>query len=127
MQHPKEKPPEIGVCSTHAEFVDSMHKAFSKVTEVIGTLGNDVKWLVLLGKWAVSLMGATLVVVIPLLVAFFVYLSGVEKRVSLLEKIVADSEQKNDIQDSKLEQFLQILSVNGFTVPPRKIRKEDHS
>lgn len=54
--------------------------------ETIQEMANDLKWLKRLGVWAVSLAGGVLVVIVPLIVSLFVWLSSVDTRITVLER-----------------------------------------
>lgn len=53
--------------------------------EVIHEVRTDVKWLKRFGGWWMALTGGVVVLMIPILVAFFVYLSKVESRLCVVE------------------------------------------
>lgn len=69
----------LDVCGVHEEQMEVLHE-----------LRNDVKWIRKIGGWWFSIVGGAIVLLVPLMITFFVYLSSVEKRLALVEQKVAD-------------------------------------
>lgn len=69
-------------CPDHQEHMEMLHE-----------MHTNLGWLVRIGKWYVAVVGAAVVLILPLLVSFFVYLASVERRVALLELRMSAHEQ----------------------------------
>lgn len=64
----------MSTCDKHEELVEDLQ-----------TLITDLKWLVRIGKWVGGGVCAILLAMIPFVISFFVYMSGINSRVSLVD------------------------------------------
>mgnify|MGYP000882062819 CR=1 FL=1 len=65
-------------CPTHSELVGSLK-----------VLISDIKWLIRIGKWALAVMSAAIMMVIPLSVTFFVHVSRITGDIEQVKAKVA--------------------------------------
>ncbi len=70
-------------CMAHDELFASM----SAMTVAVTKLAGDLRWLILLGKWGVGFLGATVVLIVPLAFAIGSYLISMDNRITALEAV----------------------------------------
>ena len=64
-----------GHCETHED-----------MQEAIATANSNQQWFQRIGRWIVGLLGTILVLVVPSLITFFIYIASIDRRVALLEQ-----------------------------------------
>lgn len=62
-------------CETHED-----------MQEAIALANSNQEWFQRIGRWIVCLLSTILVLVVPALITFFVYIASIDRRVSLLEQ-----------------------------------------
>lgn len=73
-------------CSVHEREV-SFREEFARNLEVLIT---DVKWIKRFGIWSMSVTGGAIVLIVPFLIAFAVYVSNIDRRLSVVEQSFKD-------------------------------------
>jgi len=62
-------------CDTHEEMKGAIDIA-----------NSNQQWFQRIGRWIVGLLSTILILVVPSLITFFVYIASIDRRVSLLEQ-----------------------------------------
>lgn len=62
------------VCKVHEQEVGLIHE-----------VANDVRWIRRIGTWFFGITGGAIVLLVPLMVAFLVYVAKIDRRLSLVE------------------------------------------
>ena len=68
-------------CAAHDDLVASV----TAMTLAATALAGDLKWIISLGKWAVGLMGATVIMVVPIIATLVSHLNTMDSRITALE------------------------------------------
>ena len=68
-------------------------------------LVSDIRWLIRIGKWALGVMTATILLVIPLSVTFFVHISHITSEIDQIKIRMASNDKMIDKMISTQERF----------------------
>ncbi|QXE85981.1 hypothetical protein KP003_16700 [Geomonas nitrogeniifigens] len=74
------------VCQVHEQEVKAIHELASNFEKV----ATNVEWIKKAGTWWMGFTGAALVMLIPLCITFAVYVSNIDKRLSVVEQQLGD-------------------------------------
>ena len=61
---------------------------------VLHEVATDVKWLIRIGTRWMAFIGASLAIMVPILMSFFIYLSKVESRLCIVEYQLSELAKK---------------------------------
>lgn len=76
----------------------SVHEAEVSKIDIVMT---DVKWLKRFGSWWMAITGAAIVLFLPLIITFAVYVHSIDKRLATIEQLVKDHIQNTVPQTIK--------------------------
>lgn len=65
---------------------DSHCEAHDNIQYAINIANSNQEWFQRIGRWIVGLLSAIIVLIVPSLITFFVYIASIDRRVSLLEQ-----------------------------------------
>lgn len=92
-----------GLCEDVMEHVTDdvlVCKSHGPLLRCLQEIAGNILWVGRIGKWLLGVIGASLVVIVPLLVALFIFLSNLDKQVAInsttLQKLTIQIEKHID-------------------------------